>query len=134
MAPFWTRSGLPMPQMIIANRLIDGAVVFLDQGETWTTAIGEGVVIDDEAEAQRLLSVAKQLEARCEVIDPLLIQVKVEDGRVRPTEIREVIRAFGPTVRTDLPVEGAAPLPGVAPEAGDRRDQGAARVRKNTKE
>jgi hypothetical protein len=124
-----------MPQMIIANRLIDGAVVFLDPGETWTTAIGAGVVIDDEAEAQRLLGVAKQLEARCQVIDPLLIQVKVENGKVRPTEIREVIRAFGPTVRTDVGDGGApATMPGVAPEAGGRREQGGVRVRKDTKE
>ena len=124
-----------MPQMIIANRLIDGAVVFLDPGEQWTTSIATGVVIDDDAEAQRLLGVAKQLEARCEVIDPLLIQVKVENGKIRPTEIREVIRAFGPTVRTDLG-DGAAPatMPGVAPEAGGRREEGAVRVRKNTKE
>jgi uncharacterized protein DUF2849 len=124
-----------MPQMIIANRLIDGAVVFLDPGETWTTAIGAGVVIDDEAEAQRLLGVAKQLEARCQVIDPLLIQVRVQNGAVRPVEIREVIRAFGPTVRTDIGDGGApATMPGVAPEAGDRREEGAIRVRKNTKE
>jgi hypothetical protein len=124
-----------MPQMIIANRLVDGAVVFLDSGETWTTAIGAGVVIDDETEAQRLLGVAKQLEARCQVIDPLLIQVKVENGAVRPVEIREVIRAFGPTVRTDIDDGGAAAaMPGVAREAGDRREQGATRVRKNTKE
>jgi hypothetical protein len=124
-----------MPQMIIANRLIDGAVVFLDPGETWTTAIGAGVVIDEDAEAQRLLGVAKQLEARCQVVDPLLIQVKVENGGVRPTEIREVIRAFGPTVRTDVTDVGApAPLPGVTPEAHDRREQGGTRVRRNTKE
>ena len=124
-----------MPQMIIANRLVDGAVVFLDPGETWTTAIAAGVVIDDETEAQRLLGVAKRLEARCEVIDPLLIQVKVENGKARPTEIREVIRAFGPTVRTDVGDGGTpATMPGVAPEAGDRREAGAIRVRKNTKE
>jgi hypothetical protein len=118
-----------MPQMIIANRLIDGAVVFLDPRETWTTAIASGVVIDEDSEAQRLLGIAKQLEARCQVIDPLLIQVKVENGAVRPTEIREVIRAFGPTVRTDVEDGGAA-----APLAGDRRDDDAIRVRKNTKE
>jgi len=124
-----------MPQMIIANRLIDGAVVFLDPSDAWTTSIASGVVIEDDAEAQRLFGVAKQLEARCEVIDPLLIQVKVENGKVRPTEIREVIRAFGPTVRTDVG-DGAAPatMPGVAPEAGDRRGEGGIRVRKNTKE
>lgn len=124
-----------MPQMIIANRLIDGAVVFLDPSDAWTTAIASGVVIEDDAEAQRLFGVAKQLEARCQVIDPLLIQVKVEGGNVRPTEIREVIRAFGPTVRTDIG-DGDLPatMPGVAPEAGDRREQGGVRVRKNTKE
>jgi hypothetical protein len=117
-----------MPQMIIANRLIDGAVVFLGPGDAWTTAIAAGVVIEDDAGAERLLGVAKQLEARCQVIDPLLIQVKVENGMVRPTEIREVIRAFGPTVRTDIG-DGDLPAttPGVAPEAG-------VRVRKNTKE
>ena len=124
-----------MPQMIIANRLIDGAVVFLGPGDAWTTAIAEGVVIEDAADAQRLLGVAKQLEARCQVIDPLLIQVKVENGKAWPTEIREVIRASGPTVRTDLDEAGAAtPIPGVAPTAGDRREEGAIRVRKNTKE
>jgi len=124
-----------MPQMIIANRLVDGAVVFLDPGETWTTAIAAGVVIDDESEAQRLLGVAKQLEARCQVIDPLLIQVRVEDGAVRPVEIREVIRAFGPTVRTDQGgADAAAHMPGIERQTGDRREDGAIRVRKNTKE
>jgi Protein of unknown function (DUF2849) len=123
-----------MPQMIIANRLIDGAVVFLDPRETWTTAIASGSVIDDEAEAQRLLGVAKQLEARCQVIDPLLIQVNVEDGGIRPVEIREVIRAFGPTVRTDVSDVDATHMPGIGRQAGGRREDGAIRVRKNTKE
>jgi len=124
-----------MPQMIIANRLVDGVVVFLAPGAGWTPAIASGVVIDDEAEAQRLLGAVKELEARSPVIDPQVIEVKVEGAAVRPTEIREVIRAFGPTVRTDIG-DGDAPatMPGVAPEAGDRREPGAVRVRKNTKE
>jgi Protein of unknown function (DUF2849) len=121
-----------MPQMIIANRLVDGIVVFLAPGEAWQPAIAEGVVIDDDAEAQRLLGVAKQHEARCLVIDPTLIEVKVDNGQVRPTEIREVIRAFGPTVRTDAP-DAAESVVGIAPEA-DRRAEGAARLRRNTKE
>jgi hypothetical protein len=121
-----------MPQMIIANRLVDGVVVFLAPGDTWEPAIAAGAVIDEDADAQRLLIVAKQHEARCLVIDPMLIQVKVENGQVRPTEIREVIRAFGPTVRTDLE-DATQPVVGIAPEA-QRRTDGAARVRKNTKE
>jgi len=120
-----------MPQMIIANRLIDGRVVFLAPGGQWDTAIAAGTLIDEDAEAERLLEVAKQDQARCLVIDPILIQVRVENGQVRPTEIREVIRAFGPTIRTD--VDDAGPIVGIAPE-GDRRADGATRLRRSTKE
>jgi len=123
-----------MPQMIIANRLVDGAVVFLAQGEGWTTAIASGVVIDDEAEAQRLLGAAKQLEARSPVIDPQVIQVTVDGGAVRPVEIREVIRAFGPTVRTDPGDTDWVATSGITPAENDRRAAGAARVNKNSKE
>jgi hypothetical protein len=91
-----------MPQMIIANRLRDGIVVFLAPGEGWDTGIGAGALIDNEADAARLMAVAKRHEAECLVIDPQLIEVEVRDGKPRPTAIREAIRAFGPTVRTDL--------------------------------
>lgn len=91
-----------MPQMIIANRLTDGVVVFLDTHEGWDPAIAAGVAIDDETEAKRLFALAKQHETDCKVIDPQLIEVLVEDGGRKPKEIREAIRAFGPTVRTDL--------------------------------
>jgi hypothetical protein len=91
-----------MPQMIIANRLRDGAVVFLAPGEDWEPAIAAGTVIDDAAEADRLLGVAKRHESECRVIDPTLIEVEVKDGRPHPVAMREAIRAFGPSVRTDL--------------------------------
>ena len=91
-----------MPQMIIANRLRDGLVVFLAADETWELAIAAGTVIAEDAEAARLLAVAKRHESECRVIDPVLIDVEIKDGKPRPTAIREAIRAFGPTVRTDL--------------------------------
>jgi hypothetical protein len=91
-----------MPQMIIANRLRDGAVVFLAPGESWELEIAAGTVIDGQEEATRLFAVAKRHETECRVIDPTLIDVEIKDGTPRPTAIREVVRAFGPTVRTDL--------------------------------
>lgn len=91
-----------MPQMIIANRLVDGAVVFFAAGDAWVPEIDAGLAIDDLPEAERLFATAKRHEAECIVIDPQLIEVKVEDGRKHPVAIREAIRAFGPTVRTDL--------------------------------
>lgn len=117
--------------MIIANRLVDGRVVFLAPGGQWDTAIAAGAVVEDEAEAQKLLEVAKQDQTRCLVIDPILIQVRIDNGQVRPIEIREVIRAFGPTVRTDS--EDGGPIAGIAPEA-DRRGEGVTRLRRSTKE
>jgi hypothetical protein len=64
-----------MPQMIIANRLRDGVVVFLAPSEGWETAIGAGTLIDNEADATRLMAVAKRHEGRMSVIDPQLIGV-----------------------------------------------------------
>ena len=45
-----------MPQMIIANRLRDGVVVFLAPDEGWEPAIGAGAVIDNEADAAKLMA------------------------------------------------------------------------------
>jgi hypothetical protein len=91
-----------MPQMIIANRLRDGVVVFLAPGEGWEPAIAAGTLIDNEGDAVTLMAVAKRHEGECQVIDPQLIDVEIKDGQPRPTAIREAIRAFGPTIRTDL--------------------------------
>ena len=87
-----------MPQMIIANRLKDGAVVFLAAGERWVPKIGDGLVIEDEAERARLFAAAKVHEAKCLVVDPNLIDVVVDAAGPKPVAIREAIRAFGPTV------------------------------------
>ena len=51
------------------------------------------------------MAVAKQHEGECQVIDPQLIEVKIEDGQPRPTAIREAIRAFGPD-RPHRPLTG----------------------------
>jgi hypothetical protein len=123
-----------MPQMIIANRLVDGVVVFLAPGDEWNPAIAAGAVIEDDAEAQRLLGVAKQHEARSLVIDPLLIQVKVENGQVRPTEIREAIRAFGPSFRARTDLTDVAEPGAVADPESVGPVERVNRTRRNTKE
>jgi hypothetical protein len=84
--------------MIIANRLTDGLVVFYTSGGDWSSEIDQGLVLDDPDEQERRLSDAKSQEERCVVIDPYLIEVASDSGHLRPTSIREAIRAFGPTV------------------------------------
>ena len=90
-----------MGQMIIANRLHDGRVVFLAEDGRWVEAI-EGGALAGPAAAAALLARAKQDEAANLVIDPAAIEVDEGGGRRRPTAVREAIRAFGPSVRTEL--------------------------------
>ena len=85
-------------QMIIANTLVDGFVVFLTDDNGWTHDIEKGALATNDADAASLLAQAKAAEAGNVVIDPYLIPVVIENGRRVPTEYREYIRATGPTV------------------------------------
>jgi hypothetical protein len=86
--------------MIIANTLVDGFVVFITGDNGWTNNIAEGAVAESDAEAEALLTAAKQAEQDNIVIDPYLIPIEIIDGQRCPTEYREYIRATGPTVPT----------------------------------
>ena len=90
-----------MAHSIIANRLKDGLVVFFIGPGRWTEHVDSAGVFESDADEQ--LALARADETACLVIDPNLIEVEVTNGRVRPTAIREAIRAFGPTpeARTD---------------------------------
>lgn len=98
----------PSPQIVIANELASGRVVFLAQGAssdgvTWAPLIDDAEVARDEARAQELLALAEaDVAERNTVMDAYLIDVAIEAGGLRPTKYREAIRALGPTVRTDL--------------------------------
>lgn len=87
-----------MPQMIIASRIGDGRVVFMGAPGAWVGSIEAGLLIDDEADAERLLAAARADEAESLVIDPYLIDVAVGEQGRRPASYREQIRAFGPSI------------------------------------
>ena len=88
-----------MQQMVIANALRDGLVVFLAADGHWVNAIADGAVASDTTRAERLAEAAEQAERRCEVIEPELIEIEIKDGLRQPVQIREAIRANGPIVR-----------------------------------
>jgi sulfite reductase (NADPH) hemoprotein beta-component len=87
-----------MLQMIIANTLADGFVVFLTEDNSWTNDIAAGALAETDEQAESLLNLAKQAEQANLVIDPYLIPVELDAGLRKPTEYREYIRAMGPTV------------------------------------
>lgn len=89
-----------MTQIVSANRLRDGLVVYLSAEGTWSERIGEAAEAADEAGAQKLMAAA-MAAGRC-VVEPYLVEVAISTGGRRPVRHRESIRVSGPTVQTRL--------------------------------
>jgi hypothetical protein len=91
-------------QVITANRLSDGRVVYLDAAGGWTTVLDAARLHAGDAVAAGLAT-AVAAAARQEVVDPYAVAVAERPGECRgerpgawvPTSLRERIRAFGPT-------------------------------------
>jgi len=90
-----------MAQMLIANRLSDGLVVFRAADGSWVESIDDGHVIEASDEAERLLEQSAADERNNKIIDPNLIAVSTDSGALRPVAIREAIRAEGPTITVE---------------------------------
>ncbi len=87
-----------MPQIVTANRLGDGRVVFLTPAGDFSANIADSAVAEDESAARKLLAIGEAAEAACRVVDPYLVDVRKAEGGPEPLHIRETIRARGPTV------------------------------------
>jgi hypothetical protein len=99
-----------MSEVITANRLIDGIVVF--QAETgWVEDFARASVYDSAEATKAALVLAKRDEARDIVVDAYSIVVEMRSGHYAPKALREFIRATGPTTRPDLgkQAQGQAP-------------------------
>ena len=92
-------------QMVTANRLSDGAVVFLASGGRWVERFESGRLANNEAEAAALQQIAEAAVTCAEVVAPYLIELGEIDGRLQPSRYRERIRADGPSI-TAAPREG----------------------------
>ena len=99
----------PLPQVLTANRLVSGDVVYWRAGH-WVEALGEADVFAAEAEAQAALAEAQASVAGNVVVAPYLFDVRLEGG-VTPVKEREIIRAAGPSIHADLgkQAEGLTP-------------------------
>jgi len=87
---------------LTANRLGDGAVVFLNRTGEWSEWIDEAAVSLEPVSEAALERRGKEAESRNQVTGAYLFEVERRDGHVRALHIRERIRALGPSVRVDL--------------------------------
>lgn len=89
-------------QVVTANRLDDGLVVFLTASGAWETDINRARTVEDKDGANALLAQAEAPEHQIRVVGPYLIDVAMEEDGLVPTKYREVLRTKGPSVRLDL--------------------------------
>ena len=85
------------PQMLTANRLRDGDVLYR-KGSGWVLMLADADVYPDQASADAALAAATAETVRNEIIAPYLFEVREVNGKIVPVKEREIIRAAGPTV------------------------------------
>lgn len=91
------------PVIATGNFLATGAVAFRARDGEWAGDVNRADVAADAEAAARLQSAAEADVAANRIVDLALIPVVVDAQGVRPTELREWIRAQGPTI----PIPGA---------------------------
>ena len=101
-----------MNDIVTANRLADGVVVFQDAEGAWAEDFARAAVHGDAAAVKDALARAALSVAQSLIVDPYAIAVELRNGHYAPKALREAIRASGPTVRRDLgkQAQGQAPV------------------------
>ena len=90
------------PQMITANRLSDGAVVYFTAGKGWSVSLTDGAVWNDQEGAEAALTESKESVKARIVVEPYLFDIALTDAGPKPTSARERIRAdHKPTFEPD---------------------------------
>jgi hypothetical protein len=111
-----------MPDVITANRLTDGVVVFQAVDDSWTEDFNRATVSLDPQATADALKRAKQDEANNIVVDPYAVAVEERNGHLAPKALREAIRAAGPTIRRDLGKQALGQAPHAGPKAATETD------------
>lgn len=97
----------PALQVLTANRLRDGDVVYWREGAWVETFVTAQVFDAKDAADAALVRAGADVKGRL-IVSPYLFPVKIVDGKLRATEEREIVRSEGPSVRRDLGKQAAA--------------------------
>ena len=95
-------SAIEKGQVMTANRLRDGEVVFLTRSGHWNERIDEAVLAQEPQALSALETRAEEDVKATLVTGHYLFDAERIDGKIRASHIRERIRTVGPTVRLDL--------------------------------
>lgn len=90
------------PQMIVANRLLDGRVVFMRADGSWSADASDAATAADAAEVEALEALAQKSAASNHVLSIEVIEATERDGKPFPAHMKFAMQAKGPSVRPDL--------------------------------
>lgn len=92
------------PQIVSANHLLDGDVIYLTARGGWTRHLAQAAVACSPDEAAALLAAAEAQPGTA--VGPYLAEVATDgpgpDAGLRPLHYREIFRTRGPSNRPDL--------------------------------
>ncbi|MEN0001523.1 MAG: DUF2849 domain-containing protein [Pseudomonadota bacterium] len=84
------------PQIVTANDLYDGDVVYLTKEGGWSIQIGDAAIAEDAERAAALLSKGGAQVSR--IVGAYLADVSInDDGKPEPVHFRERFRTRGPS-------------------------------------
>ncbi len=89
-------------RIVTANRLTDGAVVYLTPDGRWSRRIEHAAFIMEEPDEKRLLAAADEDLRSRRIVGPYAMDVAHTAEGVRALSERERIRAAGPSVQQAL--------------------------------
>ena len=90
-------------QVLTANRLGDGAVVFLNFDGDWVASLAGVVIARSPDEALGLEARGRFDAGRNLVVDPYLVDMREVKGALLPLRQRERVRLAGPSILGDVP-------------------------------
>jgi hypothetical protein len=87
-----------MPNVISANRLNDGIVVYLGKTGEWQERLAAAQIFSDEAATKAALELAKAAVKENLILDPFAVEVIGDGTDLKAKSLRDSIRAKGPTI------------------------------------
>jgi hypothetical protein len=105
--------------ILTANRLRDGAVVFLNFDGDWVQTLAGAVIARSPDELRGLEARGVHDAARNLVVDPYLAEMREVAGALQPLRQRERLRLTGPSILGDVPGY-VAPASAATRSAADR--------------
>lgn len=100
--PAFVEDVVMMPQVLTANRLSVGEVVYWNAAKGWVQHLHDAEVLPDDKAEEVLKTAGARSVQESQVVGVYLFEVRVKDGSIVPVKTRETIRAAGPSARRDL--------------------------------